>query len=47
VDGHGENIQVIFVYLKKLLNPPVEPGPRIDFRRKDEQEWSLKEKKVL
>lgn len=38
VDGHDENIQVIFAYLKKLLNPPVEPRPRIGFRRKDEQE---------
>ncbi len=37
VDGHDENIQVIFAYLKKLLNPPVEPRPRIGFRRKDEQ----------
>jgi hypothetical protein len=38
VDGHDENIQVIFAYLKKLLNPPVEPRPRIGFRRKNEQE---------
>jgi phage regulator Rha-like protein len=38
VDGHDENIQVIFAYLKKLLNPPVEPRPRIGFRRKDERE---------
>ena len=38
VDGHDENIQVIFAYLKKLLNPPQEPRPRIGFRRKDEQE---------
>jgi hypothetical protein len=38
VDGHDEKIQVIFAYLKKLLNPPAEPGPRIGFRRKDEQE---------
>ncbi len=38
VDGHDEKIQVIFAYLKKLLNPPVEPRPRIGFRRKDEQE---------
>jgi phage regulator Rha-like protein len=37
VDGHDENIQVIFAYLKKLLNPPVEPRPRVGFRRKDEQ----------
>jgi hypothetical protein len=38
VDGHDEKIQVIFAYLKKLLNPPVEPRPRIGFRRKDERE---------
>jgi phage regulator Rha-like protein len=38
VDGHDENIQVIFAYLKKLLSPPVEPRPRIGFRRKDERE---------
>ena len=38
VDGHDENIQVIFAYLKKLLNPPAEPRTRIGFRRKDEQE---------
>jgi phage regulator Rha-like protein len=38
VDGHDENIQVIFAYLKKLLNPPQEPRPRIGFRRKDERE---------
>jgi ribosomal protein L23 len=38
VDGHDENIQVIFAYLKKLLNPPAEPRPRIGFRRKDERE---------
>jgi hypothetical protein len=37
VDGHDEKIQVIFAYLKKLLNPPVEPRPRIGFRRKDER----------
>ena len=38
VDGHDENIQVIFSYLKQLLNPPKEPRPRIGFRRKDEQD---------
>lgn len=38
VDGHDENIRVIFAYLKKLLDPPQQPRPRIDFRRKDEQE---------
>jgi ORF6N domain len=38
VDGHDENIRVIFAYLKKLLDPPQQPRPRIGFRRKDEQE---------
>jgi hypothetical protein len=38
VDGHDENIQVIFAYLKQLLNPPQEPRPRVGFRRKDEQD---------
>ncbi|GGB02934.1 hypothetical protein GCM10011511_27770 [Puia dinghuensis] len=38
VDGHDENIQVIFDYLKQLLNPPQEPRLRIGFRRKDEQD---------
>ncbi len=38
VDGHDENIQVIFAYLKKLLDPPLERRPRIGFRRKDEPE---------
>ena len=38
VDGHDENIQVIFAYLKQLLNPPREPRSRVGFRRKDEQD---------
>jgi len=38
VDGHDENIQVIFNYLKELLTPPEAPRPRIGFRRKDEQD---------
>ena len=38
VDGHDENIQVIFAYLKQLLNPPQEPRPRVGFRRKDERD---------
>lgn len=37
VTGHDEDIQLIFTYLKQLLNPPLEPRPRIGFRRKDEQ----------
>jgi len=36
-DGHDEDIQVIFKYLKQLLNPPQEPRPRIGFRRAGEQ----------
>jgi len=38
VTGHDEDIRVIFVYLKQLLNPPNEPRPRIGFRRKDEKD---------
>jgi hypothetical protein len=37
VTGHDDNIQLIFRYLKQLLNPPREPRPRVGFRRKDEQ----------
>ncbi len=37
VDGHGDDIQVIFAYLKQLNNRAQEPRPRIGFRRKDEQ----------
>lgn len=38
VDGHDENIQVIFSYLKQLLDPAQEPRPRIGFRRNNEQD---------
>lgn len=38
VDGHDEDIQVIFRYLKQLLAPPAEPRPRIGFRRIDEKD---------
>jgi hypothetical protein len=38
VMGHDEDIQLIFKYVKQLLNPPQEPRPRIGFRRKDEQD---------
>jgi hypothetical protein len=38
VDGHDEDIQVIFAYLKQLLDPPQEPRPRIGFRRPGEEE---------
>jgi phage regulator Rha-like protein len=33
-----EDIQLIFKYLKQLLNPPQEPRPRIGFRRPGEEE---------
>jgi hypothetical protein len=36
--GHDDAIQIIFKYLKQLLNPPQEPRPRIGFRRADERE---------
>ena len=38
VDGHDEDIQIIFMHLKRLIDPPQEPCPRIGFRRKDEQD---------
>ena len=38
VDGHDEDIRVIFTYLKKLLDPIREPRPRIGFRRAGEKE---------
>ena len=30
--GHDADIQMIFEVLKKLLNPPQEPRPRIGFK---------------
>jgi hypothetical protein len=36
--GHDDDIQIIFKYLKQLLNPPQEPRPRIGFRRAHERE---------
>lgn len=38
VDGHDEDIQVIFAALKQLLHPPRESRPRIGFRRKGESD---------
>lgn len=38
VTAHDQDIQLIFEYLKQLLNPPQEPRPRIGYRRSDEQE---------
>jgi hypothetical protein len=38
VGGHDDDIQIIFSYLKQLLNPPQEPRPRIGFRRPDEKD---------
>jgi hypothetical protein len=37
VTGHDEDIQLVFKYLKQLLNPPQEPRPRIGFKRQDEK----------
>jgi hypothetical protein len=37
-DAHDEDIQVIFAYLKQLLDPPQEPRPRIGFRRPGEED---------
>jgi phage regulator Rha-like protein len=38
VTGHDNDIQIIFKYLKQLLNPPQEPRPRIGFRRPNEKD---------
>ena len=37
--GHDEDLQLIFQYLKQLLNPPQLPRNKIGFRRKDEKEY--------
>ena len=36
--GHDEDIQLIFQYLKQLLNPPQPPRRKIGFKRKEEEE---------
>ena len=36
--GHDEDIQLIFQYLKQLLNPPQQPRRKIGFKRKDEDD---------
>lgn len=36
--AHDDDIQLIFEYLKQLLNPPQQPRPRIGYRRSEEQE---------
>jgi hypothetical protein len=38
VTGHDKDIQLIFQYLKQLLNPPVVPRQRIGFRTRHEEE---------
>jgi len=38
VDKHGNDIQLIFKYIKSLLNPPDPPRRKIGFRRKDEND---------
>jgi hypothetical protein len=37
VTGHDADVQVIFQCLKKLLDPPREPRPRVGFRRAGEE----------
>jgi hypothetical protein len=32
LSGHDEDIQLIFKYLKQLLNPPQQPRKRIGFK---------------
>ena len=36
--GHDEDIQLIFQYLKQLLNPPQSPRRKIGFKRKNEED---------
>ncbi|MEI9912297.1 MAG: ORF6N domain-containing protein [Bacteroidota bacterium] len=36
--SHDEDIQLIFKYLKQLLNPPQLPRQKIGFKRKNEEE---------
>jgi len=35
--NHDEDIQLIFKYLKQLLNPPQQSRRKIGFRRNDEE----------
>jgi len=36
ITGHDDDIQKIFQYLKELLTPPIEPRPRVGFKRSNE-----------
>jgi hypothetical protein len=36
LSGHDEDIQLIFRYLKQLLNPPQQPRTKIGFKRSNE-----------
>lgn len=38
ITEHDSDIQMIFKALKKLLNPPQKPRPKIGFRRKEESD---------
>ncbi len=35
--GYDENIQIIFKYLKQLINPPQQPHKKIGFKRSNEE----------
>jgi hypothetical protein len=35
--GHDENIEIIFKYLKQLINPPQQPHKKIGFKRSNEE----------
>ena len=37
ITGHDQEIQLIFEYLRQLINPPQEPRRRIGFRRSNEE----------
>lgn len=37
VSNHDENFKVVFIYLKELLNPKVEPMRKIGFKQKQKE----------
>lgn len=39
VAGHDDDVQIIFTYLKQLLNPPNPPRKRIGFKTGQDNLW--------
>ena len=37
IEEHDKDIEIIFKYLKRLLDPPKEPRKKVGFRRKGEE----------